>query len=248
MSPARPILWLLVFTGTFGNAADDGLPGRFAVGFFSTNSGELPPGWQPLEFRGIPQHTQYTVVRDGEVWVLRALSDSSASGLIYPLQVDLRQYPFLHWRWKVQNVLEKGDLTRRSGDDYPARLYVVFDYEPQSLSFFDRAIHRIARLTYGDLPGRALNYIWANRTPREKSHSTPSPITDYSRLLVCRSPPEDALGVWFEEERNVFEDYQLAFGADPPQVIGIGLMTDTDNTGESAIAHYGDITFLREPN
>jgi hypothetical protein len=82
-------------------------------------------------------------------------------------------------------------LTRRSGDDFPARIFIAFVYEPNAA---------------------------------------------------------DALWVWFEEERNLYEDYELAFGSDPPRVAGIGIMTGTGNTGESAIAYYGDITLLREPS
>lgn len=33
----------------------------------------------------------------------------------------------------------------------------------------------------------------------------------------------------------------MYFGEEPPQVEGIAIMTDTDNTGESAIAYYDDI-------
>jgi hypothetical protein len=29
----------------------------------------------------------------------------------------------------------------------------------------------------------------------------------------------------------------------PPPISGVAIMTDTDNTGESATAHYGDIVF-----
>jgi len=37
------------------------------------------------------------------------------------------------------------------------------------------------------------------------------------------------------------EDYKQAFGKEPPMISGIAIMTDTDNTGESATAYYGDI-------
>lgn len=239
---------LLLVVSAVGDAAtDDALPARIAVGAFSMGEGEIPPGWQPLEFKGIRRHTQYALVRDGDTWVVRAVSQASASGLVYPVKVDLHQYPILRWRWKVQNVLEKGDVTRRSGDDYAARIYIAFEYDPRTLSFIERLKHRLARLRYGDIPGRALNYIWANREPRNKVYANPSPFSDFSRLLVCRSAA-DGLGTWFEEERNLYEDYQLAFGSEPPLVVAIGIMTDTDNTGESAVAYYGDISVMRNPS
>ena len=41
------------------------------------------------------------------------------------------------------------------------------------------------------------------------------------------------------EKRNVFEDYRRVFGQDPPKVDAIAIMTDTDKTGEEAVAYYG---------
>ena len=45
------------------------------------------------------------------------------------------------------------------------------------------------------------------------------------------------------ESRNLLDDYRRAFGGDPPRVSGVAVMTDTDNTQESAIAYFGDIVF-----
>ena len=244
----RWTVWLVILIplalGSAAVVAQDASSERVLVGDFSSGEGELPAGWRPLEFEGVRRQTEYGLVRDSGGWVVRAVSDGSASGLIYPLEIDLREYPILRWRWKVQNVLKGGDVTRRQGDDYPARIYVAFKYDPATLSLTERLLYRAARILYGEIPGRVLNYIWANREPRNKVFANPSPFTDFSRLLVCRSRA-DALETWFEEERNLYEDYQLAFGSDPPLLVGIGIMTDTDNTGESAVAYYGDITLFR---
>jgi len=56
---------------------------------------------------------------------------------------------------------------------------------------------------------------------------------------------EARLNQWGNEERNVYEDYKKAFGEEPPMISGIAIMTDTDNTGESATAYYGDIVFKK---
>jgi hypothetical protein len=45
------------------------------------------------------------------------------------------------------------------------------------------------------------------------------------------------------EERNLYQDYKHAFGEEPPMISGVAVVTDTDNTGESAVAYYGDILF-----
>jgi len=56
---------------------------------------------------------------------------------------------------------------------------------------------------------------------------------------------EVKLNQWVNEERNIYEDYKKAFGGEPPMVSGVAIMTDTDNTGETAIAYYGDIVFKK---
>jgi hypothetical protein len=47
------------------------------------------------------------------------------------------------------------------------------------------------------------------------------------------------------EERNIDEDYRKAFGGEPPMINGVAIMTDTDNTKESAVAYFGDIVFKK---
>jgi hypothetical protein len=61
-------------------------------------------------------------------------------------------------------------------------------------------------------------------------------------MVVVRSGPQ-SVGTWVEEERNVYDDYKQAFGEEPPMIKGVAIMTDTDDTKESATAYYGDIVF-----
>jgi hypothetical protein len=41
----------------------------------------------------------------------------------------------------------------------------------------------------------------------------------------------------------VLEDYRKAFGAEPWDIVAVGVLTDSDNSGLIARALYGDITF-----
>jgi len=59
-------------------------------------------------------------------------------------------------------------------------------------------------------------------------------------MIVVESGKMKA-GAWVSESRNIFDDYKTAFGKEPPMITGIAIMTDSDNTGESALAYYGDI-------
>ena len=202
----------------------------------------FPAGWKPLTFKKIEKGTLYTLVRDGEAGVIEADSDASASGLIREIKINPKEYPIVRWRWKVSNILKKGNVHRKDGDDYPARLYITFEYDPRKLSFSERLKYQAAKMWYGEYPPlAAINYIW-------ESHAAigtmvPNPYTDRVMMIVVESGAEK-LDQWVSEERNIYEDYKRAFGEEPPLISGVAIMTDTDNTGESATAYYGDILFM----
>jgi hypothetical protein len=200
---------------------------------------EAPQGWKALTFKTIPRHTRYTLVTDDETTVLKAQADRSASGLIHRVDADPRKLAVLRWRWKVENVIRHGDVTHKEGDDYPARIYVTFAYDPKRASLVQRIKYEAARLIYGEYPPHAgLNYIWDTRSPA--GTMVPNPFTDRVRMIVVESGSA-RLGQWVEYERNVYEDYRRAFGEEPPRISGLAVMTDGDNTGETATAYYGDI-------
>jgi len=227
-------------------SADAQSPAVIEVGKFSAEAaGEtLPDGWKPLVFRKIEQHTVYTLVKEGDATVVKAVSNSSASGLVREIRINPKEYPILQWQWKVSNLLKKADIYRKEGDDYPARIYVNFEYDRSKLGFFERAKYEAIKLLYGEYPPlAAINYIWESKAPKDLV--VPNTYTDRAKMIVVESGPE-RLNQWVTEERNVGEDYRRAFGEDAPMISGVAIMTDTDNTGESATAYYGDIVFKRE--
>lgn len=207
----------------------------------ATPGGPLPGGWAPLEFSGIERHTEYSLVRDGDgTVVVRAFAERSASGLIRKVDLPADERPLLSWRWKAERLLARGDVRRKDGDDYSARLYVSFRYSPERLSLAQRIRWGTYRVFYGEYPPHAaLNYIWDANAPA--GTTVPNPFTDRVRMIVVESGPA-RLSQWVAYERDIAADYRLAFGEEPPPISGIALMTDADNTGETATAYYGDIT------
>ena len=219
----------------------DSAPGIEVGRFSSASEGiALPSGWRPLTFPKIPRHTRYELVKDGDTTVVQATSEAAASGLVHKVGIDLKEYPILQWRWKVLNVIAKGDVRSKSGDDYAARIYITFEYDPDKVDFSTKMKYKIGRLVFGEIPIAAINYIWENKIPQ--GTIVESAYTDRSKMIVVESG-RDHVGQWIEEERNVYEDYKKAFGGEPPLVNGVAIMTDTDNTGETAVAYYGDIVF-----
>ncbi len=212
-------------------------------GFSSASPGTtLPEHWEPLLFEKIPAHTRYTLVKDEGITVVKAESRAAASGLIRRILIDPGKYPVIRWRWKISNVINGSDPRRKVGDDYPARLYITFAYDPARLDFLERLKFQAARALYGNIPGAAINYIWATETP--VGTWTDNAYTAYTRMYVVESG-RGRIGEWIVEERNILQDYIQAFGRRPPLINGVAIMTDTDNTGEQATAYYGDIVFMQ---
>ncbi len=227
----------------------DAQPGPvIEVGKFSaaTAGGPLPPDWKPLTFKKIEKHTTYKLVEEDHTVVIKAVAEASASGLTREIKINPREYPFIQWRWKVGNILKKGDVHKKEGDDYPARIYITLEYNPSKLSFFEKAKYETIKLLYGQYPPlAAINYIWESKAPI--GTVVPNPYTSRVMMFVVESGASK-LNQWVNEERNVYEDYKKAFGEEPPMISGVAIMTDTDNTGESATAHYGDIVFRKLQN
>jgi hypothetical protein len=174
--------------------------------------------------------------------VVKAVSDAAASGLPKAINIDPKEYPIVRWRWKVENVLKHSDVTRKDGDDYPARLYITFAYDPDKVSLGKKLRFKAGQAIFGDIPIGALNYIWDTNTPI--GTIVENSYTNFAQMVVVESGTQK-VGRWVSEERNIYEDYKQAFGEEPPLMNGVAIMTDTDNTKEQATAYYGDIQFAK---
>jgi len=213
------------------------------VGDFShANTGEiLPRYWKPLTFEKIKAHTIYSMVEDQGRTVIKAHSKASASGLIRKIGIDVKKYPIIQWQWKITDINEKTDVTQKSGDDYPARIYVAFEYNPDEAGIWEKARFETARLIYGQYPpATVVTYIWANRVP--KGTRVPNPYIKRVMMIAVQSGG-DKVGTWVTEDRNIYQDYVDCFGHPPPITSGVAIMTDSDNTGGTSTAFYGDIIF-----
>lgn len=69
----------------------------------------------------------------------------------------------------------------------------------------------------------------------------PNPFTDRVKMIVVESGPQ-RVQQWLMYERDIVAHYRAAFGADPPPIAGVALMTGADDTGAMATAYHGDIT------
>jgi len=178
-------------------------------------------GWESKSFKG---KTDYRLIKEDSRTVVKATSHDSASGMILKISFQPLKHRYLRWSWKIADTIKGGDEKAKSGDDYAARVYVVF----KGRYFWQM---------------KAINYIWANKLP--KGNFVPSVYAADSKMVAVESGNGKA-GQWLTEERDLFADYRTLFGTDPPEAEAIAIMTDTDNTGGVAEAWYGDIILSTE--
>lgn len=199
--------------------------------------------WRPLTFPKISAHTTYGIEsKDGESF-LKAESNASASALIYKEEFNVYEYPKVRWRWKVDSVYRSGDPEKKSGDDYPIRIYVVFKYDPDKAGGLEKVKYGLAKKLYGEYPPHStLSYVWASR--EDQKAIVTSPYTHRARLITLEKGDKKK-GLWQDEEISIVEDYRKAFGADPPPIASLGIMNDSDNTGENSISYVDFIEVFK---
>lgn len=205
----------------------------------------FPAGWAHQALPGVERPNRFDLVPEGNNTVLRVVSDRSASSLAFARRIDAAATPLLKWSWRISRAVADSDLRTKSGDDYAARVYVLFDLPVDRLSMGDRLKISAARLLHdAEVPAAALCYVWG--TAQAAGESGWNPYTDRVRMIVVDSGNEHA-GKWRDVVRDVAADFKAAFGEPLPPVSGIALGADTDNTNDQAETFFGDFRFESRP-
>jgi Protein of unknown function (DUF3047) len=238
-----PILSSAAVAATFAATAQTQMEAAPLVTPFSTQKAgaEMPAGWEVVKITDEKKPTQYRLVDDGGTVVLNARAEAAATGLGQPTNFDIRAAPILEWRWKISHLISSADNAVASKEDSPARIVLSFGGDRSKLALTDRLALSLADQRSGKpTPYGTLMYVWSNKAP--VGTVIPNPRTGRVQMIVASSGPA-GVGAWQSLKRNVLEDYRRAFGEEPGMLMSIGVLTDTDNTGESVEAWYGDIRF-----
>lgn len=195
------------------------------VGRFDATGGSLPAPWRVVRFDNSIPPTRYRLREWDGVAAVEAHAANSMALLARPVVIDLAKTPVLCWRWRIDAPLKNADITRKTGDDTAAHIHLSF----------------AAKQGPGQKQDSALVYAWDNRQPAGAWLT--SVYSGRTRMLVLRSGAADAKR-WIEERRDLDTDYHQAFGHAPDRVIGLGMASDTDNTGEEAHAGFADFRFV----
>lgn len=217
------------------------LPAADVAAFSGNREGAAPRHWAPLIITRAKAATDYRLVQDpdsGQV-VVHARARRSATGLRQRLDVDPQTRPRVAWQWRVVDLIGAADNLDRYLEDSPVRLLLFFDGDRRRLAPRDQIALELAETVSGQaVPYATLIYLWENRQPVDTVID--SAHSGRVKMIVAGSG-RDRLGRWKRFERDYVADFERAFGEPPGRLIGVGIMTDTDNTGAEVEAYYGDI-------
>ncbi len=201
--------------------------------------------WQALHLPGktatdYQLDAQAPADQHGARLALRARADDSASMVRTPVHIAAKDLGRIRFSWHVPALIDAADMATRHGDDSPVRLVLAFEGDRSRFSAKDSALSELSRLVTGEeMPYATLMYVWCNKRPTDSViHNA---RTDRIRKIVVESGPH-GLKQWRHYLRDVRADYRAAFGEEPGALVGIGIMTDSDNTHSQATAWYGKIS------
>jgi hypothetical protein len=221
---------------------------KILLGFQRDKESEsIPQGWVVIPYPRTAKN-KISLFTEGERTVLHVKSLGSASALLKTPEVDVRKFPILVWRWKINRVVGMAIESQKDRNDSAARIRVIFATKgekprpipPEMEEFFKSlGIEKTVMEPRGD----KIDYIWGNRLP--VGETLDFPRSQNHKVVVVESGKARA-NRWIWEKRNLIEDYELLFEAAPPDLAGIVILTDTDQTNEGVEAWYSSIVLMSQ--
>ncbi len=203
-------------------------------------------GNHPWHHQALPgkRPTQYTYEHKDGRDTLAVKSASSASMVRKDVHIPATELDRIRFSWKVPELIKDADLADRDRADSPVRIMLAFEGDRSKFSAKNSMLSEFARVVTGEpMPYATLMYVWCNtRAPGTVINST---RTDRIRKMVVEQGSKN-LNQWLEYERNIRADFEKAFGEPPGALVGVAIMTDTDNTRSQARAWYGKVTLAKD--
>jgi len=184
-------------------------------------------------------------VIDNGVRAVKLHSNAALSFLEKRVNINLQDYPIVTWKWKVENILKGVDERTKEGDDHPIRIFFVFEPDESKQSFW----FRLKRFIYLDrihghpMGGRFTEYLWSSHLKTGDIINDPG--KPWQKLMVIEGG-DRKLGKWLSYKRNLYEDFKKLYSEEPRRLIFIGILNDTDQTGQEAVSYIADLMFRKE--
>ncbi len=135
----------------------------------------------------------------------------------HPVDCSLDQDWNLEWCWRVEKLPSQ----------LPEHIQPTHDYLSIAIEFDN---------------GLDLTYMWSSKLPAGTIFQCPLPWWDKRETHWVLRRPEDGLGQWLDESRNIRSDYLQAIGgALPRKVVAVWLIANSAFQGEPGKCEYRSI-------
>ncbi|MBA4393893.1 MAG: hypothetical protein C0407_10105 [Desulfobacca sp.] len=194
--------------------------GKFSGGQTADNT---PTGWILEEKFGTPD---LKIEKSEDHFFVRFKANNSSFGIKKEKEFDIKDTPYLNWKWKVTALPERGDFLKKETDDQAAQIYVFFPRFPAKLNT------------------EIVGYLWESN-PKNLRKEGESPAWSKSKVIVLQAGPKN-LNQWVQEKRNVYEDYKRLFKKEPPKAGGVTLYSNSQHTQGKTESYFAEIFFSKK--
>lgn len=187
--------------------------------FEGDEAGSFPAGWRWRGWGEI-REKPYRVEVEGSNGFLRAEDTGQNVVLVKALSWDLQKYRYLSWRWRIRALPQGADERREKSADSAAGLYLFY------------------RKKLGLVPVM-IKFVWSNRLPAGAAFRRSGIGMPWT---IVAGSGASSLNEWHTFVYDAREAYRETFGGNPGgSPLGIGILSDANNTGGRAFADYDDI-------
>ena len=198
-------------------------------------------GWSVQRIDKKVKATVFTAKKIDGVSAVQAYADDSMALLVKNISVNLAATPVLCWRWRVNRTIAAADITKKSGDDQAARIYIGLDLPRKAIPIGTRLKLAVARSgSKVRIPDGIINYVWDNKLA--VGTSRPNVYTKQAKIIVMQSGNGD-INKWVKERRNLAQDISRQFKTNDAKIESIAISSDTDNAGGRVTAAFADLHF-----
>lgn len=186
---------------------------------------DLKYSWQP---RNKNNQAEYRILSEKDNSYLHANSIDSDNFIIKQIEVDLTEYPYLNWRWRVHDLPVNGNESVKEHCDVAASIALV--------------------LNKSRIIPKSIKYSWSTSLDKDSFSKSPFAFWPSRCDIHVIESGEEHKGLWRTEKINVLEDYKLFYNkkkVKSKKIHAIVIMTDSDNTNSPSSADYDDIYFSK---
>ena len=159
--------------------------------------------------------------------VLKLVSKKGTGSLLYDISgIDLKKYPYMRWKWRVDELPKDADGEVPDKDDQAIGIYIG------SGSSFSQ---------------ESIAFRWETKTAKGKTGFVRYGMGMVKVHWVSVRNEKDGLKRWYVDECNLYQEMKKVFSGKIPEKKAITLSANSQYTGTASVAYLEYIEFSSVP-